>query len=133
MLWWTDELLTGEEVVDNQHKKIFSKASEIFQMDIQTDLNTIKKAFEFLMGYTNSHFYEEEQMMMKNNYVNFIEHRNQHNYLVEKLYTLYLDISDNGVSEELLSKLKILIIDWLSNHINVSDKEFISLYKNKDS
>lgn len=125
MLWWTDDLKTGVEIVDNQHKAIFEKASEIFELDIESDIEKIKKIFEFLMGYTTNHFYEEELMMMENNYPDFIQHRNEHNYFVEEIYKLYLEMVNNKISQDALDELKALVIEWLAEHISKSDRRFI--------
>lgn len=131
MLWWTDDLKTGVKVVDDQHRSIFEKAAEIFELDIEKDLEKIEKILKFLMGYTTNHFYEEELMMMESNYPDFIQHRQQHNYFVEEIYKLYLKTVDNGITEDVLKKLKILVIEWLVDHISKSDKEFVSFIQKK--
>lgn len=131
MLWWTDDLKTGVESIDRQHKSIFEKASKILELDMETDFEEIEKAFIFLMGYTNNHFYEEELLMMENKYINFVQHRNEHNYFVEEIYKLYLKTLDGSISENTLANLKLLVIDWLVNHINKSDREFAETIKDK--
>lgn len=124
MLWWTEDLRTGIEKIDEQHKSIFDKASEIFDLGSQSKLEDIEEVFIFLMNYASNHFYQEETLMIENSYNNFIDHRRQHNYFIEELYKIYMKTIDNN-SEESLNDLKVLIIDWLVNHINVADKEFI--------
>ncbi|WP_313757116.1 bacteriohemerythrin [Tissierella sp.] len=129
MLWWTDELETGIDSIDKQHKSIFDKASEIFSLGVNSDIKEVEKIFIFLMGYANNHFYEEEILMMEDSYKDFIEHRRQHNYFIEKIYRIYQNTIEGQVSEENLNDLKVLIIEWLANHINIEDKKYIKLMK----
>ena len=131
MLWWSDSLKTGIESIDNQHKAMFNKADEIFNLGADVDKDEFKKVISFLMSYTNNHFSEEEELMVTYRYENLIEHRREHNYFVEEIYKLYIE-SFKGISLELLIELKILIIEWLANHINVDDKKFIEVIKERD-
>ncbi|MFA5577365.1 MAG: bacteriohemerythrin [Tissierellaceae bacterium] len=129
MLWWTDDLKTGIEVIDNQHKSIFDKANEIFNLGTETSPEEIERVFVFLMNYTISHFSEEEKVMLDNHYDSFMSHRKEHNYFVEEVYRIYKNFKSDKITEESLNELKLLIIDWLANHINKDDKEFIATMK----
>ncbi len=126
MLWWTKDLETGIETIDKQHKSIFDKASEIFNLGNNSDSKEIEKVFIFLMSYANNHFYEEEIFMMESSYEDFIEHRRQHNYFIEEIYRIYQKTMCGQASEENLNDLKALVIDWLANHINGDDKRYIA-------
>ena len=126
MLWWTKDLETGIETIDKQHKSIFDKASEIFNLGNNSDSKEIEEVFIFLMSYANNHFYEEEIFMMESSYEDFIEHRRQHNYFIEEIYRIYQKTMCGQASEENLNDLKALVIDWLANHINGDDKRYIA-------
>ena len=123
MLWWTDDLKTGIFTIDKQHKDIFDKANEVFNLGIEEDIEEIKSVFTFLMNYATNHFFDEEQLMIDHNYEKFAEHRKQHNYFIEEVYRLYQ--RSNNMTEKDLNELKVLIIDWLANHINKEDRLFI--------
>lgn len=125
MLWWTDDLETGISTVDEQHKNMFNKANEIFDLGINEDIGKVKKIFIFLMEYSNNHFHDEEKLMIQEEYKGFMKHRTEHNFFIEKIYEIYQSISSEGITEDNLNDLKVLIIDWLVNHINGEDKEFI--------
>lgn len=131
MLWWSDDLETGIQSIDNQHRSIFKKANEIFNLGVNIDKKEFKMIISFLMSYTNNHFTEEEELMINYGYEGFLDHRKEHNYFVEEIYKLYLKSIDS-INEELLIELKVLIIEWLANHINVDDKKFIKLLREKD-
>ncbi len=125
MLWWTDDLETGIETIDNQHKTIFNKANEIFDLGKDTEVDKLKEIISFLMSYTNSHFLEEEQLMIDNQYNEFLEHKESHNLFVEEIYKIYLRVENGKIDEDLFNDLKALIIEWLARHINTKDKNFV--------
>lgn len=127
MLWWTDELKTGIEELDNQHKTIFEKANLVFDLEKDSPKENVEEVFVFLMNYANNHFYEEESIMMKHNYANFLDHRKEHNYFIEEIYTIYKDVKINGMDENNITLLKALVIDWLINHISTEDKKFVNV------
>lgn len=127
MLWWIDELETGVYMVDEQHRNIFNKANEIFDLGVDKDIVEVKKVFTFLMNYATNHFHDEEQLMMEHEYESFVRHRTQHSYFVEEIYRIYQNISSEGITEKDLNDLKVLIIEWLANHINGEDKKFIQI------
>ena len=81
------------------------------------------------MDYSNNHFYDEEKLMMVEEYEGFIDHRSKHNYFIEKIYEIYQKIIDKGLTEDDLNNLKVLIIEWLVNYINGDDKKFIETIK----
>lgn len=129
MLWWNDDLQTGIKSIDDQHKAIFSKANEIFDIGINTKKEDLKKIINFLMSYTNNHFLEEEQLMIESGYNKFMEHKQQHNLFVEEIYKVYLRVENDEINEDLFDDLKIMIIEWLTKHINNSDKDFVKYFK----
>lgn len=131
MLWWTDDLKIGIDSIDKQHKSIFDKSNEIFDLGINSDMDNVEEVFTFLMSYATNHFYEEESIMIEYKYDKFLEHRDQHNYFIEEIYKIYKDIVNSKLSETNLNDLKVLIIEWLANHISYDDKEFIELTKDK--
>ncbi|MCK9444615.1 MAG: bacteriohemerythrin [Tissierellaceae bacterium] len=125
MLWWTDDLKTGIEIIDKQHKSIFDKANKIFNLGTSSSREEIEKIFIFLMNYTINHFSDEEKVMLDNHYDDFMKHREQHNYFVEQVYKIYYNFKGDKITDEALNELKMLIIEWLANHINKDDKDFI--------
>ena len=131
MLWWTDDLQTGIYMVDEQHRNMFDKANEIFDLGIDADINEVKRIFIFLMEYSNNHFHDEEKLMIQEEYKGFIKHRNEHNKFIDSIYRIYENISNKGITDDNLNDLKVLIIEWLANHINGEDKDFIKHYSKK--
>lgn len=131
MLKWNDNLAMGIELIDNQHKAIIVKANEIFQMDEKTDKKDLKEIINYLMSYTNSHFLEEESLMIETDYDKFIEHRQQHNLFVERVYKIYLRINNDEIDRILFDDLKEIMADWLGEHLSNDDRDFAEYLNRK--
>ncbi|AOY76231.1 bacteriohemerythrin [Clostridium formicaceticum] len=124
MLWWTETLATGILTVDEQHKKIFEKTGEILSLNATSDTKTIHETFDFLSNYVIEHFRDEESAMVKMNYEDFESHSQQHTYFLTEFFKLATEIKQEKIEEETLDNLKILVVEWLANHISQSDKKF---------
>lgn len=127
MLWWNENLSIGIESIDQQHKSIFDKTGEILSLEETTDIATINKTFEFLINYVTTHFGDEESLMIQKGYPGFIKHREEHTYFMKELFKIVGKvINSEKIEEENIDKLKLLVIEWLVNHIHESDKTFVS-------
>jgi hemerythrin len=124
LLWWTEELATGIDSIDNQHKSIFEEGEKIIQFDEETSKKSVENSFKYLINYVIEHFSSEENVMIRYCYDNFEDHRNKHTHLIVNLHKLYKDFRNNGLDEKLLDDFKLLIIKWLINHIDQDDKKF---------
>ena len=76
------------------------------------------------MNYAVNHFNEEEQAMVQYGYEDFEEHKEEHAYFIEELFKISNEVKKAGISEDALDSLKVLVIEWLGNHITESDKKF---------
>lgn len=129
MLWWDEKLATGIESIDSQHKGIFERAEKFLSFDEKTNISDVKQALSYLIKYTVNHFADEEDAMMQTGYPNFSKHREEHTYFMNELYKLGISIKDKGIGEETIDHLKLLILEWLINHISESDKAFATFLK----
>lgn len=125
MLWWTDDLKIGVENIDNQHKMIFDKANDIFNLGINAKKEEIEKVFIFLMEYTTNHFFEEEELMRLNDFPYYENHKKSHSHFMGEVKKLYDGIVNHGISEDDLNRLKVLIIELLGWHISKEDQLFV--------
>lgn len=129
MFTWTEELATGVEKIDKQHKELFEKADSIFEIADNCEDDRVKKeviqALDFLIDYTVDHFGYEERHMIKNNYENFVEHREEHTYFVKELYGLHKKVCEEGINDYVITSLKVMMLEWLVEHINENDKKLI--------
>ncbi|MDF2613113.1 MAG: hypothetical protein K0S71_899 [Clostridia bacterium] len=132
MLWWTDDLKTGIEHIDEEHKSIFDKVGMILDLSNTTDLDTIEDVWTFLSDYVIQHFGHEETAMFKNHYKKFAHHRDQHSYFIKKLYCLYNKTAEHGLNDHVIDELKLLVLEWLINHINQEDRALAQFLQQND-
>lgn len=123
MFCWTEELATGNAKIDTQHQELFKCADDIFSANNNQDLEKIKKALDFLVTYVSEHFGHEESVMIRHHYENFLEHREKHTYFVTQIYSCYQKIYQNGIDQSAMDSLKVMMIEWLVDHINEEDKK----------
>lgn len=138
---WNDSLLTGEEIIDEQHKGIFRLAEEaivicsscsindwssVSPAEIATEDILIDSIYA-LGDYIVGHFYEEELLMEESEYPGYEEHKEAHMILSEKVVGYMSKMMSGG--EISPDKFSIFILEWLQQHILHKDKEFITFYK----
>ncbi|WP_070000365.1 bacteriohemerythrin [Cellulosilyticum sp. I15G10I2] len=132
MLWWTDDLKTGIEHIDEEHKSIFDKVGMILDLSNTTDLEAIENVWSFLSNYVIQHFSHEEAVMFKNHYKNFTHHRDEHSYFIKQLYRLYNKASEHGLNDHIIDGLKLLVLEWLINHITQEDRALAQFLQKND-
>ncbi len=129
---WTDELLVGIDVVDNQHKALVNALVKLGNAlwDGEGKVEAVP-ALNFLIKYGVVHFADEEKVMEAYGYPLLDDHKRLHKKFVEDVLTLKQKVD----SEPMTSELAILIFnntwDWLVNHIRKADQAFGVYVKSK--
>ncbi|HKM03583.1 MAG TPA: hemerythrin family protein [Lachnospiraceae bacterium] len=121
------QYLTGMEMIDNHHRRIFKLADEAYQL--LKDENMLFKDEKLLnivkglQDYTKYHFAEEETYMESIHYLDLDSQKNQHQGFIEELDKLNqeMDQISLGNQDELILKILNYLTSWLQNHIEISD------------
>jgi hemerythrin len=118
---WTNDLDTGIDVIDNQHKRIVEYINKLDDTRQTHDLEEVGKVLDELVDYTLSHFTFEESLMEEAGYPFINAHKRVHELFVRRVSD-YLQRFKMGedISEELLNTLKA----WLINHIRNDDNDY---------
>lgn len=120
MIFWKDDYKIGLEKIDDQHKKLFELAGEIYDLlKVSEDVDKydqILDVIQELKDYTNFHFKEEEEYMLSIKYPKFFSHKVLHNEFIEKVNSVNITSLDDEQTKYLLDILDF-ILDWLQNHI----------------
>ena len=122
---WTNELNINVGIIDNQHKKlidILNNLNELLFLKKYQDINIIVKE---LINYTNYHFDEEEKILKKINYSEYLNQRERHDKFRKEL-SKYIDIKNAENIQQECSKLLFLVQSWLIDHIKKIDKKSFS-------
>ena len=125
MYEFKDEFLTGIEQIDQEHRRLFQIADELYELKrkefIPDKYDNIRHILEELRDYTLTHFEHEEEYMKSIGYKKMFTQISQHNSLRETINSWDLDAIDEDQDETIEEMLR-LITDWLVNHILSEDK-----------
>lgn len=130
LLEFRNEILTGIENIDNQHKDLFKILNILFNYSLKGELtNEITITLNELTTYVDNHFTDEEKMMIDYSFPNIEEHILEHKKLKEKVNSLLLNIDKQGVSSEIIRETNRLAIEWLISHLYSMDIELAEYIK----
>ncbi|ONI42334.1 hypothetical protein AN639_12690 [Candidatus Epulonipiscium fishelsonii] len=125
MIKWNDKYLVGIDIVDTQHKQLFIIAQEAEATLKSTHIDKyyeIMNILNELRKYTEFHFLTEEKLMEQTNYSNLHIHKTEHDAFIHKIISV-LDELDEESDDVALKAILIFIIDWISEHIRLRDKD----------
>lgn len=121
---WTPNLSVGVDFIDEQHKGLFEKASQLFEAGQKgKGKEFMLQMLDFLDEYTKTHFRDEEKYMESIKYPEIEAQKKAHAYFEEELARLRKDFMESGVNLLLMVKANKMIVDWLTKHISSMDKK----------
>lgn len=129
ILRWSPSFNVNIEIIDTQHQRMFELANifygELYNGASQEVLNEKLKE---LVDYSITHFETEEEMLLKANHPDLLNHAREHKQFIGELNALSAKVmaGDLVISAEIINFLRNSII----NHIFVSDRE-MAKYFNK--
>jgi hemerythrin len=125
---WDNKYCVGISTIDEQHKKLFGFLNKTIDAKEHSDnKEELKEVLEEMMTYALEHFETEEAYMREFDYPQCRYHSEEHYRFFTKTIA-YFDRVVNGdyhISNELIEYLK----QWLVNHIQVSDRQYIDCFK----
>jgi len=120
---WNDDLSVNIKEVDQEHKKLINLINSLHSaMGSGQGKKAMGPVLAGLVDYTKTHFAFEEQLMRKNRYPGYLNHKSLHDSLTEQVVELNNKYQEGKtlVTVEVLAFLK----DWLTNHIKTVDKKY---------
>ena len=128
-LKWEEELNTGIEQIDLQHRQIVDYINQLYDVHhnkIGGQLE-VKETILNLIDYTLLHFSLEESLFEKSGYGNTEEHCKNH----IKFSKIILDYKHKlSKGEDITESLLNLLYDWLFVHILHEDADYVPTIKN---
>jgi hemerythrin-like metal-binding protein len=122
---WTDALLTGESVIDDQHRSLFDLLDQLRVAAAEQRTMLAAYAITRLKHYVREHFDTEEAVMRKCHYPKLAEHLAEH----EKFRTKLAEFQNKAVVLDISAEMVDFLIDWLVNHVTKSDMRFVPYLK----
>lgn len=120
---WTDELSSGVEQIDSQHKELISRVNTLLDaMRLGKGKEEVDKTMSFLSDYVVSHFGAEEKYMADFSYPDLAQHRAEHKAFVGDFRDLARGFADPATNPFLSIQVQRRVCGWLADHICGTDK-----------
>ena len=126
--------LTGFKNIDDQHGQLFETLNAMFDAyEQKKGHEELQKSLDFLNQYTINHFFDEEQLIMKNKFSDLHNHQQLHKSFIKKIrdYTNHYSLS--GASDSLIVDIQNEIGSWLVDHIKGQDFLWARELKEKEA
>ena len=123
---WTDELNTGIDVIDSQHRRIVDMINELHDTVRGREREAIANVIEELVDYTLSHFAFEESLMEEAGYLYVKPHKKVHELFTKRVAEYRMRFQ---AGEDIGEELNNLLSRWLFNHIKNDDAAYVGAVK----
>ncbi|MFO7278333.1 MAG: bacteriohemerythrin [Pseudomonadota bacterium] len=127
-LVWTDDLNTGIDVIDGQHRRIVDYINQIHEARLRRDSRLVAEVIEAAVDYTLSHFGFEEALMEEVGYPFARAHTKVHQLFTRRVADLQLRFR---AGEDVAEELHSLLAKWLFTHIRNDDADYVSAVKSR--
>lgn len=127
-LVWQDRFNIGVEVIDKEHKKLFSILNKLFDFGKQEEKSqwVCQEAVKYFRDHAIKHFSEEEAYMISINYEGFEMHRRIHkNFRERTLPALECELEQTKYSEDSINHFLGVCAGWLIGHTLIEDHAIV--------
>lgn len=125
---WTNDLNTGIDVIDNQHRQIVDFINQLELAQAAKNKAKVKEVVDACVDYTLSHFAFEESLQEEANYSFRGPHKKVHELFTRKVASLQERIN---LGEDVGEELHGMLARWLINHIKRDDADYVNAVKDK--
>jgi hemerythrin len=123
---WTPDLMTGIEVIDNQHQSIVEYINQLGYSIRDHNSSTVGVVLDNLVDYTISHFAFEESLQVEAGYKNAMTHRAVHELFVKRVERYQ---EKHKAGEDVALQLHDMLCTWLIHHIKRDDMAYVAEVK----
>jgi len=119
----TDDLTTGNELIDQQHKDIVNCIDKLVRASRQGRSKTeVAAAIAEFEKYISEHFRDEEQLQVDTSYPGIEAHKAHHDQFRRSFEEFKRKSEKIGISHSLVIQLLSMATDWFNFHINEMDR-----------
>ena len=124
-LKWRKVYETGVEEIDNQHKKLFTLLSILYETPMHEKGLKLKESMDELLGYAKFHFAEEEKYWEE---IGLPQHMIEHHKAEHSVYLREINQTiKNHFEDGMFLSMSILdfLKDWIIDHVLGEDMEYV--------
>lgn len=121
---FTDNLITGNDMIDSQHKELIEKINQLIEsIETSKEKKVAVLMLNYLSDYVDYHFSAEEELQEEIGYPGIADHKKQHAILKDTVSDLKAMLEEEeGPSPAFVEQLNKKVIDWLYTHIQGFDR-----------
>ncbi|MEW6350334.1 MAG: hemerythrin family protein [Thermodesulfobacteriota bacterium] len=128
MYGWSTDLELGNELIDTQHKELFSRLEKLAQAVLaDRGGSEIPGLVEFLATYVQTHLRDEERLMLTHNYPGYEKQKAAH--------AVFSSDVESWKNKEVNPALTVEVIDksgnYFRDHVKQLDKELAAFLKSR--
>ena len=119
---WSEDLETGNEAIDSQHKQLFKLTSDLVKAcEEKKSQEILGDILNFLASYTVQHFTDEEALQVEHKFPAYEKHKKLHDDFKVKATELIQQYQQDGSTENLRLQIVSVVVRWLLQHIKGED------------
>ena len=126
LLLWQDNLNTGIQVIDDQHRRIVEMINQLHAAQTGGSQLVVAEVIDELVDYTLSHFAFEEELMEEAGYPFCAAHKRVHEVFTKRVSEYRMRFQ---AGEDVVDELKSMLSRWLFNHIRSDDRAYADSVK----
>lgn len=125
---WQDRFNIGVDVIDKEHKKLYSIINRLFAFSEQEMKSqwVCQEGLKYFKDHAMKHFSEEEVYMASISYEGYEEHRRVHdNFRKNTLPALERELIQENYSKEAVDHFLSVCAGWLIGHTLTEDRAIV--------
>ena len=124
VLHWRNEWNSGHPTIDDQHKILMKLAADLERCVLLECSNqqVITDQIDHILEELKKHFHDEEEILLKNSFPQYLEHQIEHQRLINQFNHLYDLYQKDEVNE--YSFVKYIVREIIWEHLLKEDMKF---------
>ncbi len=125
---WRNEWDSGNPFIDGQHRELNDYCNLLIEQILENEpRHQIDKALDSFLNFVQKHFSDEEKILDSRHYPQLNEHREIHQFLLDKANRLNKSYREGTVSPSIF--FSFIVDDVLRNHLQKEDRKFYPYVK----
>ena len=125
---WTEELATGVERIDAQHRDLYAQVAALHEAMRANQLDRIPVVLDGVQRYALEHFATEEREMAASGYPGLAAHKVLHRAFVDD-FLRHRALLSASVTLSGVVGLSVWLTDWLRDHVRREDGQLAAFLR----
>jgi hemerythrin len=120
LLEWKPEYSIGNISIDHEHEHMIQQINTLYEQLLEpVNAGNVEAVLGEIHADISAHFALEERLMRKADYVEYADHKEDHEDLLDQIHALMDSFNDDPESGQKM--LKAQLSDWFGRHFSSFD------------